>query len=140
MNIYQKAAEVIQHAGEAYFGVIDESGYPSVSTVSSIKTEGLLKTWYSGGASGNKAKRLARCEKASVCYHVGGDNVTLVGTARVLTDPEIKHALWQDGFIDHFTEGKDDPEYIVIEFTAQRVSLWVDNESAECSVKDIPVA
>lgn len=138
MNIYEKAGQVIGQAGEACFCVIDENGCPSGSTVSSIKTEGLLKAYYSAGASGNKTKRLAHCDKASVCYHVGGDNVTLVGTARVLTDPEIKHALWQDWFIDHFTEGKDDPEYVVIEFSTERVSLWVDNEGAECAVRDIP--
>lgn len=138
MNIYQKAAEIISASSDAYFGVLDENGYPSVSTVSSIQTEGLRCVRFSAGASGNKVKRLAKSNKASLCYQQGGDNVTLVGTARVLTDAKIKHALWQDWFINHFTEGKDDPEYVVIEFYTERVSLWVDNDGAECAIGDIP--
>lgn len=134
-NIIEKASLVVNSSDTAYIAVIDENNYPSVSTISSIKTDGIYKAYFSTGISVNKARRILKNNKASVCYHKDGDNVTLVGKARILTDKDIKHALWEDWFINHFPGGKDDPEYCIIEFTTERVSLWVDRESSEFNIE-----
>ena len=38
-NIFERANQIIQTCDAAYLGVIDEDGYPSVSTASPIKPE-----------------------------------------------------------------------------------------------------
>lgn len=133
-NIIEKANRIVNSAADGYIGLIDEKGFPSVSTVSSIKTKGIYMAYFSTGLSGNKARRILANPAASVCYRQGADNVTLVGTARVLVDAETKHALWQDWFLDHFSGGADDPEYCIIEFIPHRVSLWIDCEVAEFTI------
>ena len=42
-NIFEKANQIIKTCDAAYFGVIDEDGYPSVSTVSPISPESILE-------------------------------------------------------------------------------------------------
>ncbi len=136
-NIFEKANVIVNNATDAYIGVIDEAGYPSVSTISSIRTEGILKVWFSTALDVSKAKRILANEKASVCYRQEGDNVTLVGKARIRTDKDIKHELWRDWFIEHFPNGKDDPNYCIIEFITERVSLWIEGEQKEFTIADL---
>ena len=48
-NIFVKANQIIKTCDAAYLGVIDENGFPHVSTVSTIKPEGarieVCKLW-----------------------------------------------------------------------------------------------
>ena len=140
-SIVEKANQNIKNIKgccQAYFGVIDEAGFPSVSTVSPVKPENIFEVYFTTNADGNKAKRLQKSNKASICYCVSGcsgSNITLVGEAEVLTDQETKDRCWMDWFIDHYTGGKTDPNYVVIKFTTKRASLWVDNEVAEFTVQ-----
>jgi len=130
-GITEKANKIIKTCSVAYFGVIDEDGYPNVSTVSVLKPEGIHEAYFGTGPEGNKVKHLQKNSRACVCYHKGGDNITLVGEAEICTDQPTKSRLWESWFIEHFPLGETDPNYCIIKFTTKRVSLWVDNESAE---------
>ena len=134
VNIFQKANHIIMMCDAAYLGVIDEDGYPSVSTVSPVNTENIFEAYFTTSLSGNKANRLIKCGRASVCFRTEYSNITLVGDAEILTDQETKSRCWQNWFIAHYPGGKTDPNYIVIKFTTRRVSLWIDNEGAEFTI------
>ena len=115
------------------FGVIDENGCPSVSTVTVIKPESIMEVYFSTGLQSNKVKRLRSNSLASICFHTGGDNITLVGEAEILTDQETKNKYWM-GWLDHFPGGETDPNYCIIKLTVKRASLWIDNEDAAFTV------
>ena len=137
-NIYEKARQIIKKCAIAYIGVIDEDDFPSVSTVSSINPENIFETYFAAGLMSNKVKRLQRNKRASVCYHSGGDNITLVGDAEILTDQETKSRFWQDeSFIEHFSGGETDPTYCIVKITTKRVSLWIDNEDASFTIDEL---
>ncbi len=36
-------------------------------------------------------------DKASVCYSLGGDSVTLIGRVEFVTDRELQGRVWDDG-------------------------------------------
>ena len=135
-NIFAKANHIIKNNTDAYFGVIDESGYPSVSTVSVIKPENIFEMFFSTGLRSNKAKRLQADNRASICFHESGANITLVGEAEIFTDQEAKSKYWM-GWTDHFPGGETDPNYCIIKFTTKRASLWVDSESAEFMIDEL---
>jgi len=130
-KIIQRANQIIQSCDTAYIGVLDESGCPSVSTVSPIKPENLFEAYFATGLDANKTKRLLKDKRASICYCKDGANITLVGEAAILSDQPTKSRLWLDWFADHFPGGETDPNYCIIQFTTKRVSLWVDGQSAE---------
>lgn len=78
-NIFAKANQIIKTCGVAYFGVIVDNGFPHVSTVPPIKPEDIFTAYFATGMGANKAKRLLRDKRASVCCHADGNNITLVG-------------------------------------------------------------
>lgn len=136
-NIFAKANQIIKTCGIAAIAVIDEEGFPSASMVTAIKQENIFEAYFATGINANKTKRLLRDKRASVCYHSSGTNITLVGEAEIVTDQETKSHCWIDGFIEHFPLGETDPNYCIIKFTTKRVSLWIDNESAEFTIDEL---
>ena len=136
-NIFAKANQIIKTCVAAYLGVIDENGCPHVSTVSTINPENIFEAYFATGMGANKTKRLLKERRASVCYRSENDNITLVGEAEILTDQATKSQCWLDWFINHFPGGETDPNYCIIKFTTKRVSLWIDNESAEFTIDDV---
>jgi len=83
----------MRNADVAYIAKIDDKGYPRVSTISSIKTDRLKKVWFATGLKSGKVKFFKQNNRASVCYHKGGNNITLIGDIEILTTPELKEQL-----------------------------------------------
>ena len=137
VNIFEKANQALKGCETAYLGVIDEFGYPSVSTVSPIKPENIFEIYFSTNAGSNKERRLRNNNRASICFCTNNNNITLVGEAEIVTDRETKSRYWLDWFIDHYPGGETDPDYIIIKFTTGRVSLWLDGEGAEFKISEL---
>lgn len=130
-----KAEAIMKAAETAVIALIDEDGFPRASTISCLKTEGISHAWFSTGLSSGKARCLAGNKKASLCFCDGSNNVTLMGTVEILTEPEIKKELWLDWFIDHFPGGVDDPNYCILKFSTEKMVFWIDSEYKEMNLK-----
>ena len=139
-EIIAKASEIIRSKTAAEnpgvgvtLSLLDHEGYPTTSTLSISKADGIRQIDFCGALSSNKAKRAMACSRASVCMfdddYEGGAyyNITLVGDVEVITDPAVKKDAWYDGLEDHFPDGGlNDPDYCVLRFTTKRYNLWVD--------------
>ena len=114
--------------------LLDHEGYPTTSCLSISRADGIRQILFGGSLSSNKAKRIMECGRASVCifddnFEAGAYyNITLVGDAEVVTDPELKKEVWYEGLEEHFKGGLNDPDYCVLRFTTKRYNLWVDLE------------
>ncbi|MCL2758361.1 MAG: pyridoxamine 5'-phosphate oxidase family protein [Alphaproteobacteria bacterium] len=134
-KILERADGIIKTCTCASFGVIDENGYPSVSTISLVRPESISELYFTTTIDSNKAKRLQKINKASICCRAGEDaNITLVGETEILDDQESKSKYWLDWFSQIYEGGETDPAYCVIKFTARRASLWIDDESSEFEI------
>ena len=128
-----KAGKIInEKAGkgmEAYcvLALIDNEGYPTASTLSIAKADGINWITFGTGLDSNKANRIKNSNKASVCITSASYNITLVGTVEVLTDLETKKDMWYEGMEYHFT-GPDDPSYCVIRFKTIRYNIMVGED------------
>ena len=137
-NIFEKANQTIKTANTAYVGVIDENGFPSVSTVMVIDPENIFEVHFPTGLASNKVKRLTKDSRASVCFHIGGNNITLVGEAEILTDQQTKSRFWRSADLTaHFPGGETDPNFCIVRIKTKRVSLWVDNEDAQFTIDQL---
>lgn len=105
--------------------LIDENGYPTQSTLTASKANGINSLTFCTGLTSNKAKRIEKCNLASVCFCHTTYNITLVGTIEIITDMKIKQEMWYDGLKNHFT-GADDPNYCVLNFQTKRYNLFID--------------
>ena len=136
-----KAEEIIKNKTAAVnmgvgvtLSLLDNEGYPTTSTLSISKADGIRQITFGGALDSNKAKRAKANSRASVCifdddYESGAYyNITLVGDVEVVTDIEMKKETWYQGLEEYFPEGVDDPNYCVLKFTTKRYNLWVDIE------------
>ena len=112
--------------GYAVLSLIDENGYPSASALTIAKADGIKWLTFASSPNSNKAKRIAKCKKASVCIASPEYNITLVGTAEEVTDPECRKASWCDVMNDnaHWSD-HNDPNFYVICFTTERYSIYL---------------
>ena len=117
--------------GYCALALFDEDGFPSASTLSISKADGIKWLTFLSGVDSNKAKRISKCNRGSVCINSPMYNITLVGTLEVLTDPDTKNEMWQEPLREIYS-GPDDPSYCVIRFTTKRYKIFFDTgESAE---------
>jgi general stress protein 26 len=133
-EIIEKAGEIIRAKtgyigggmeGYATIALIDENGYPTASTKTIAKADGIKWITFNTSLSTNSVKRINKCNRASVCINSSEYNITLVGTVEILTDPKTKEDMWFSGMEGQWS-GIDDPEYCVLKFTTEEYSLFVD--------------
>lgn len=105
--------------------LIDANGYPTASTITAAKADGISRIYFCTGLSSNKVDRIKKCGRASVCFCSPAYNITLVGAIEILTDAKIKKEMWYDGLAHHFS-GDDDPGYCVLRFSTERYNFFID--------------
>ena len=115
--------------GYCVLALMDTDGYPTASTISASKADGIKWITFCTGLGGTKTKRIEKCNRACVCFDAIDHNITLVGTIEVLTDPATKKEMWYEGLEGHFN-GPDDPNYCVLRFVTERYNLLVDWKEA----------
>jgi len=112
--------------GYAVLSLIDENGYPSASALTIAKADGINWLTFASSPDSNKAKLIAKCNKASICIASPEYNITLVGTIEEVTDLECKKNSWCDFMNDgaHWN-GYDDPNFYVMCFNTERYSIFI---------------
>jgi len=132
METITKAAGVIQARtggigggfdGYATLALIDENGYPTASTATISKADGIKWITFLTSVNSNKAKRIRKCGKGSVCLSSPKYNITLVGTLEILTDLDTKREMWYDA-MGEIMSGPDDPAYCVLRFRTERYNIF----------------
>lgn len=135
-ELISRAEAIMKESETAVIALVDENGFPRASTISSLKTEGVRHAWFSTGLGSGKARCIRLSDRAGLCYCDGDNNVTLMGTIEILTEPGIKKEMWVDWFINHFPGGVTDPEYCILKFTAEKAVFWVDSKYMEVDLKE----
>jgi len=116
--------------GYAVLSLIDENGYPTSSTMTISKADGVNWISFLADTNGTKSQRIAKSNKACVCLASSEYHVSLVGTVEIITDPAIKKEHWQQVVINHYKSDWNDPEWCVLKFNAECYNLFfADNDS-----------
>ncbi|WP_160684246.1 pyridoxamine 5'-phosphate oxidase family protein [Clostridium sp. C2-6-12] len=128
-KIISKAGKIVeQNTGERSYcelSLIDLEGYPTVSTITASKADGINWLTFCTGIGSDKANRIRKCNRAGVCFNSDEYNITLVGTIDIITDPDVKKEMWYGGLSNHFSDPQD-PNYCVLRFKTERYNLLVD--------------
>ena len=132
-EIIARAGEIVEkNTGEDSYCVlalIDLDGYPTASTITASKANGIKWLTFCTGLGSIRTNRIDKCNRASVCFNAEDYNITLVGTIEIITDLDVKKEMWYEGLTNHFN-GPEDPNYCVLRFNTQRYNLLVDWEEA----------
>ncbi len=128
-----KAAEIIQgqcnEDGYCALTLMDTDDRPNTTTITPSKADGIKKITFCTGY-GTRTERINYRKDACVCFNSKTYHISLKGKAEVVTDPEVKKEMWYQGLSHHF-KGPDDPNYIVISFTADEYTLFIDWQTAK---------
>lgn len=125
------ASRAKKEQGCCVLALIDVDGFPTVATISPSKIDGIRRITFCTGTGSNWAKRIEKCNRASVCFNSEKEqyNITLVGTIEVLTDLSAKKEMWYDGMRYYF-KGPEDPNFCVLQFMTQRYSLMLNEHNS----------
>lgn len=136
-EIIARAGEIVEkntsETSYCVLALIDLDGYPTASTITASKAEGINWITFCTGLGGTRTNRINKSNRASVCFNAADYNITLVGTIEILTDPDVKKEMWYEGLANHFN-GPEDPNYCVLRFKTQRYNLLVDWKEATGTV------
>ena len=118
--------DLIDRSLFADLGFIDAEGRPAVRRAFCVWHRGIGGHLISTNTSSGHVARLA--ENSAACLYFADsetfEGVCLAGRAVPTRDKALRALLWNDGDEKYYPLGVDDPDYCVIEFTAERADYY----------------
>ncbi len=127
-EIEKKAAALLKRCETVILSSVTEEGTPRPCVVSKLKTQGFRTIFAATGLSGRKTAQFQKNPLAGACFFLDGDSVTMTGSVTVHTSGKTLRDCWQDWMLEHFEQGESDPDYCVLQFTAEEATFWIDGE------------
>ena len=110
----------------ADLGFLDAGGSPAVRRVFCARHRGIGAHLISTNTSSGHVRRLL--ENPAACLYFADsetfEGVCLAGRAVPTRDESLRNLLWNDGDEKYYPLGVDDPDYCVIEFTADHADFY----------------
>ena len=117
---------------------VNEKGYPRTCVLSIAKAEGFSDLYFvtsKRSPISGKAVHFENNPKASVCYFLGGDSVTLIGTVEFIEDRAVQEAVWNETDRRFFKKGIDDPKFRLLHFHTIEATFWIEGKFRTCRYK-----
>ena len=110
----------------ASLGFLDADGTPAVRRVFCAWHKGIGRHLISTNTSSGHVAALRRDGRACLYFSddVTFEGVCLTGRAVPTRDESLRKLLWNDGDEKYYPLGVDDPDYCIIEFTADRADYY----------------
>ena len=126
-----KIAGFIRKQKVAFICSVDEEGFPNVKAMlKPRKIVGLKEFYFSTNTSSMRVKQFRENPNASIYFYHKGliqyEGVMLKGRMEVLTNQQTKDEIWRTGDTIFYKQGKTDPDYCVLKFTAQSGRYYCD--------------
>lgn len=119
-GIGEVATLINENRVAALANVVD--GKPWVRTLTTARVTDALELYFATYEWSNKVKQLEADPNVCLTYldHKGKD-ARIFGRAEFLRDQETKDWLWQESWVQYFAGEKDDPAYIIMKVTPEKV-------------------
>lgn len=129
--------EFIKEQKTAMISSVDESGFPNTKAMLAPRKIDGNDLYFTTNTSSMRVAQYTANEKACVYFYKRGRfsyvGVMLVGTMKVLKEQSVKDEIWRAGDTMFYKNGKTDPDYCVLKFSAQKCrvykdlkTLWID--------------
>ena len=137
-ELEEKANLLIKKCNVATLTSINEIGYPRTCLLSIAKADGFSDIYFVTSKRSNingKVTHFEENSKASVCYFLDGDSVTLIGNVEFVEDKDIQELVWNEGDRKFFKKGIDDPKFRLIKFHTIEATFWIEGKFRTCKYK-----
>lgn len=132
-------AALVNRSLFASLGYTDEQGRQNIRRVFCVWHRGLGRHLISTNISASHTQSLL--QNPNACLYFSDDarfeGLCLYGHAAVHTERNYKALLWNDGDEKYYPQGIDDPDYCVIEFTAESGRFYRADGKGEISAEEL---
>ncbi len=129
---------LIERAGMALLGSVDEQGFPNVKAMLTPRLRHGIHTFYfTTNTSSRRVAQFQKEPKACIYFYDRRffRGVMLRGRMEILLDAEHKELIWRDGDEMYYPGGVTDPDYCVLKFTAEGGRYYHNFHSEDFDVK-----
>ncbi|MCL2003487.1 MAG: Type 1 glutamine amidotransferase-like domain-containing protein [Oscillospiraceae bacterium] len=119
MTVQEKALALINRCEIGLLGNKDEEGNPQIKAMIKTGNEGLNVFWFCSNTSSRRAKQLEKDGNTCLYFFEGFEGVMLRGVSKLSYDEEMRKAFWQDSMRIYYPLGPLDPDFVLIQFTAE---------------------
>ncbi len=137
-ELEEKANQLLEQCGVVTLASVNEEGYPRVCIISKIRAKDFTEIYFMTSKRSHlngKATHFENNTKASVCYHLGGDSVTLIGEVEIVTDMDEKRQFAMDCDPNFFKKGIEDPKCYLLKFRTREATFWIEGKFRTCKYK-----
>lgn len=153
MESFASAAELMQLAPAAILTTLEEDGSPWTRAMLNLRNakqypkliplfekETGLTLFFTTNTSSPKVNRLRQDPRVSVYFTVPERwwGLTLTGRMEIVSSPDLRRQLWQDGWELYYPEGTQDPDYTVLRLQPERGRLYRQLESWNLELQGLP--
>lgn len=120
-----------------YISSIDKDGFPNTKAMlKPRKRNGIKEIYLSTNTSSLKVQSFRANPRACLyfCDKRFFRGVMLKGTVEVLEDQNSKNMIWKWGDTMYYKQGKTDPDYCVLKFTAISARYYSNFKSEELEI------
>ena len=137
-ELEEKANVLIDKCKVAALTSINEKGYPRTCLLSIAKADGFSDIYFVTSKRSDingKATHFENNSKASVCYFLDGNSVTLIGNVEFITDRQMQEAVWNETDRRFFKKGIEDPKFRLLKFHTIEATFWIEGKFRTCKYK-----
>jgi general stress protein 26 len=122
-TLLRTARRIMHDAEYAAFITLDARGQPQARTVQPVEPDSAMTVWFATNPHTRKVAQLKRDPRATLHYFDRASlaYVTLLGRARVVTDPTEKAAHWQAAWSKFYPDR--DTSVALVEVTPERLEV-----------------
>ncbi|MFI5120014.1 MAG: pyridoxamine 5'-phosphate oxidase family protein [Thermoanaerobaculia bacterium] len=124
-DILKAAREVAQKARYATFITIGEGGQPQARIVDALGPDEDFNVWVGTNPLTRKISEIAKDPRVTVSFfdRAGPGYVTLVGVARLVTDPAAKAKHWKSAWAPFYKDEHRGPDFALIAIVPRRLEV-----------------
>lgn len=123
MTHQDEALRLLKPEKAVFLITVEDDGRPDARAMAVVKTEGLKTIWMITGKQSDKYRQLSR-NSGCMLYATDMEDdqnyleLRMWGKIELLDDPESRQKAWLDAYLHYFPGGQNDPDMIVLRFTA----------------------
>lgn len=136
-GMIERCNQLADSAKVLLVGSIDESNFPNIKAMFKCENNGISEFFFSTNTSSNRVQQFLKNNKACVYLFDKEriDGVMLKGKMTLIYDNEIRGKYWSDGDEKYYTLGVEDPDYVILKFTAETGRYYGALSSCDFEVK-----
>jgi general stress protein 26 len=123
-------------------GTIGSDGAPEIKAMVKTRNDGLRRFWFCSNTSARRTEALRHDGRACLyAYEYATDvspvicrGVMLSGVAELSWDDALRQSLWQDFMMLYYPQGPLDPDFVVVQFTAEHGNYYEGLQNKDFSI------